>query len=514
MGAKQLQSWRMLNTGTGWLVLLLGVGVLWRLIRYLLQMPVWGDEALLALNFLDRDFATLLRPLEGSQVAPIVFLWFEFVALQIAGASELSLRFFPLLAGVAALFLFWHFARRTVAPTAAVIATGVLAVSYYPVRHSCEIKPYSFDLLVSVALLALAAEWLRSPTRTWPKFALISLVPLGLGASYPSVFVAGGVSIALACGLFFGGLRRDVLWLVAYNVVLVAAFVVLHGIVGAGQFGKTRDHMVTYWRETFPPAQLWDFAVWSVRVHTGNLFAYPVGSRDGGSAATFLLFALGAVSLLRVRKWQLCAMLLVPFGLTLIAAALHRYPYGGSARVAQHLAPAICLLMGVGIAWVLTRLTSDPKSLARGTTAVCAVLVVIGIVGIARDFRKPYKTRDDERARQIVAAFVGDARPDEQLVVIDRPEHVPANLQWYLRLHDERLRWSGEVDLAHLTATANDVRTISFGNLAAEAEAERLRLFETGHVYRVADRATDTLRFGAAHEPPTVSTRTRWSVQQ
>ena len=52
---------------------------------------------------------------------------------------------------------------------------------------------------------------------------------------------------------------------------------------------------------------------------------------------------------------SLLLMLTAPFVLTLIAAALRLYPYGGSARVAQHLAPPICLLAGMGIASLLKR---------------------------------------------------------------------------------------------------------------------------------------------------------------
>ena len=56
-----------------WLVLALGVA--WRLARYALRMPLWGDEAALALNLLDRDFAGLLAPLANAQVSPVLFLW-------------------------------------------------------------------------------------------------------------------------------------------------------------------------------------------------------------------------------------------------------------------------------------------------------------------------------------------------------------------------------------------------------------------------------------------------------
>src|SRR5688572_8822545 len=98
---------------TFFLVVLLSVGVAWRVARYLLQYPVWGDEAFLCLNFLTRDYTGLLRELDNYQVAPIGFLWLEYTAYLMGGASELVLRFFPMLAGCAALLLFARLARLT-----------------------------------------------------------------------------------------------------------------------------------------------------------------------------------------------------------------------------------------------------------------------------------------------------------------------------------------------------------------------------------------------------------------
>ena len=56
---------------TAWVVVLLALGVAQRLLRYLLRFPVWGDEAFVCLNLMDRDYLGLLRPLRFDQVAPL-----------------------------------------------------------------------------------------------------------------------------------------------------------------------------------------------------------------------------------------------------------------------------------------------------------------------------------------------------------------------------------------------------------------------------------------------------------
>ena len=53
-------------TGPAWTVtatwLFVGLGIVIRLVRYLVDYPIWHDEAFLAANFWDRDYVNLLRP--------------------------------------------------------------------------------------------------------------------------------------------------------------------------------------------------------------------------------------------------------------------------------------------------------------------------------------------------------------------------------------------------------------------------------------------------------------------
>ena len=87
-------------------------GVLLRVVRYLMQYPLWGDEAFLAANFIERGYLDLLRPLEYGQVSPLFFLWVERAMVGLLGFSEWSLRLVPTLAGVASVFLFHHVSGR------------------------------------------------------------------------------------------------------------------------------------------------------------------------------------------------------------------------------------------------------------------------------------------------------------------------------------------------------------------------------------------------------------------
>ncbi len=83
-------------------------GCLLRIIRYAQNLPLWSDECFLAVNFIRRGYRELLRPLDNGQIAPPLYLWAERLVLDAAGFSEWSLRFFPLLCGLACVLLFWR----------------------------------------------------------------------------------------------------------------------------------------------------------------------------------------------------------------------------------------------------------------------------------------------------------------------------------------------------------------------------------------------------------------------
>jgi len=100
-----------------WLAWMLCLGIGWRVLRWSLGMPMWGDEVMLALNFLDRSWDGWLQPLDMGQVAPPLFMLLQGTLMQIAGYSEWILRLPALVFGIGALLLFARFAYDVVDET-------------------------------------------------------------------------------------------------------------------------------------------------------------------------------------------------------------------------------------------------------------------------------------------------------------------------------------------------------------------------------------------------------------
>ncbi|MBI2807461.1 MAG: glycosyltransferase family 39 protein [Planctomycetes bacterium] len=469
------------------LAAVVGVGVLWRVVRYLGGFPIWGDEAMLLISILERDYAGLTQQLRFGQVAPLFFLWLERSALLLLGPSEWSMHLFPFLAGLLTLAFFWRMCRASFSPRIAGMAVAILAISYYPVRHSAEVKPYAFDLLFSVIFACLTLEHLRNPATTRWLIALSAVTPIAMFSSYPSAFVGGAVSIVLLmCLRSASWTQRG--WYALFNVLLCGSFLIHYVLIGQGasdpeELRRAREFMLTYWKDAFPPENPLLWPVWLVKVLTGNMLAYPMGANNGGSAATFLLVALGAFACWRTGQRALLALCGLPFALNLLAAMLGKYPFGGSARIMLHLAPFIAILMAHGIAQALDWIRS-PRWRTRWELGIYLAFFGFGAVGIARDVVKPYKTEHDREMRRLVLDMHRQIAPGEPVFLCHvRDEDLLPEFLWYARTKFGTVDWLSTSAIPFSTKSCWLVlcshQEASAGHVAAHADSRSWRITAT-----------------------------------
>jgi hypothetical protein len=403
-----------------------------------MNYPLWWDEAFVAVNLIRRGYLDLLRPLDYGQVCPMLFLWCELTAVKLLGFSEWSLRLFPLICSIASLVLFRHVASRIVRGVPLLLAVAILAVSFHPILHAADVKPYASDLLAALAIVAVAIEFIQDPRRTRWLWALAVIASAAIGLSHPAIFVASGTICGLAPAVATA--RRREVWIAYATSCLgsLATFLGLYAIFTRAQVTANLAAMQTQWGAAFPPlSDPLALARWLVTVHAGSMFAYPCGGERGASSLTLLLFIVGAAALWFRRRQAIVLTFLAPFAIAMAAAALKRYPYGGPvphgspARVMQYLAPAICLFAGIGAA-ALLRIFRSPPVAARVLRTVLVVLVAIGVVPVAADAFHPYRAIHADRARQFARHFWPEIAQDAEPVCLrwdfGIPEWNSANL--------------------------------------------------------------------------------------
>jgi Dolichyl-phosphate-mannose-protein mannosyltransferase len=406
---------------TAWAFVMLGV--LLRLTRYAIHYPLWWDEAFLAVNLLKRDYLDLLRPLDYSQVCPILFLWAELAVVKLLGFNELTLRLLPVLCSVASVVLFRHLAGRIVRGVPLVLAVAIFAVSYHPIRYAAEVKPYASDLLAALLLLVFAIEWSRDRPRARWLWVLAATAPIMLAFSHPAIFVAGGIALAVAPSVARTRQRNITVAYCAFAASVLGTFMILYAAFTSSQAGATLGVMRAQWVAAFPPLDDPRSLIrWLAAVHTGSMFAYPCGGERGASGLSFVLFVIGAAALWCRRRRTVLLTCLAPFALALAAAAIRRYPYGGvadgsPARVMQYLVPSICLLIGIGAA-ALIELAARLRPRWRLVGVSLIALALIGILPLTADSFHPFRTIHAHRAREFARAFWPELASEGELVCL------------------------------------------------------------------------------------------------
>ncbi len=89
------------------------VGVLARIVRYLVDLPQQEFEVDIAENLIQLSYLGLARGVVNFQAAPVLWLWIEKAIADLFGMNAYALRVFPLLASIASLLLFCRLMKYT-----------------------------------------------------------------------------------------------------------------------------------------------------------------------------------------------------------------------------------------------------------------------------------------------------------------------------------------------------------------------------------------------------------------
>jgi hypothetical protein len=358
------------------LIALVVFGAALRIYSWLGNPSLWLDEAALAHNVIGRSFAGLLAPLDRQQVAPLGFLWLEKAAVSVFGTSEYALRLVPLLASLAALPLFAYVARRVLGPTAALFSLALFATATPLLYFAAEMKQYSLDVAVVLALFALTLRQRGQEsdpaqhTAHLTRRRLIALLLAGSIApwlSQPSVFVLGGVALYLALPYLRpsgAALRASAAqrllpvfasWAISGGIAIVRAFMEVSP--------ATRAALDRFWEHGFPPVSsgMMASAHW-LGTTTHDVFAWlfpPIVA-----IVAIALFVIGIAAMAR-RGDGSASLFLAPLAFMLLASALRLYPV--SYRLLLFTTPSLLLTVGAGSQWLLEIARSLGRPRSRGT---------------------------------------------------------------------------------------------------------------------------------------------------
>lgn len=323
-----------------WIIIFFGV--ILRLVQYLFNRSLWVDEAKPALYIIDSSFLGFLQPcqMDWCSPAPIGFLMFEKLLIQIFGSSEYVLRLFPFLCGVISLFLFYYVAKHYINRKAALIALFFLAISPWLIYYSSEFKQYSSDLAIALFLYTITI-YIKSKDLTTLRvifFAVIGAVAIWF--SHPSVFILAGIGMSLT---LFYLIKKE--WLKIGKLSIICSIWILS--FATTYFVSLRRFIPKLsskgaWMGGFMPFPLdikWFSAILS------DFLKMPMGL-SFFPGIVVLTFFIGCVSIFLKKKEEFFG-LISPIFFTLLASLLRKYPISG--RLLLYIVPIVLIFVVEGV---------------------------------------------------------------------------------------------------------------------------------------------------------------------
>jgi hypothetical protein len=333
------------------------MGAVLRIARWVHPRSLWLDEIYLAQSVVGRSLHDLLfTPLMDWQAAPAGFLFLVHFCVAIFGSGERSLRLVSLLFGLASLPLMLGVARRVLSGGGVFVAMAFFSFLGPLIYYSNELKPYSCDVVASLAITLAVLRWMDDPN--FRRSAIAAAVgAVAVFFSFPAVFVLAGAGI----------------WMLARRWTAIGQTVVV-GAVWAGAFalnyliflrpftdGEAHPHLVQYWiaQNAFMPHGPVDAVEWIF----SNLVAI---ARNPGAMwldypdAALIGLIVGVVAVAHRRGKLL--LLLAPLPIVLLASAIKQYPFGD--RLALFFVPQYLLLIVVGVESLWTNLAAKAAAAA------------------------------------------------------------------------------------------------------------------------------------------------------
>jgi hypothetical protein len=333
----------------------LAVGIALRVAWWIMNPPIWLDEAMLVLGIIHRPLGAVLSgPLPYGQLAPPGYL----IALWLAGTSARALRAVSLVASIISLPLFAALARRVLREESQVIAAvWLFAIDRALVTYAIEVKPYAWDVTAAVVLL-LVVLWARDGGGGGGALRALGAGVLGavlVWCSFPAVLVLAALGLVWLVRTPRTAAVPVLMWVAS---AAPAIWLAEHRLSGAD-----RAYLRVFWADGFGLHPI----VQSMHV-LDTLLRVPPG-------IVWLAAAIIGAWLMPRR------IVLVPVVAAIIAAAAGAYPL--ASRLALYLVPSALLALAA---------LAGARGGRWGRWVIAALVIAQGVESVSRDRHEDMRT--------------------------------------------------------------------------------------------------------------------------
>jgi 4-amino-4-deoxy-L-arabinose transferase-like glycosyltransferase len=392
---------------------IIGFGILVRLVQYLFNRSLWNDEAALALNIVNRSYLELLQPLDYNQGAPLGFLMVEKLAVQLFGNNEYALRLFPLVSSIASLFLFYHLAKRCLQKPAVPIALTLFVGLEYLLYFASEVKQYSTDVAVAILGATIGVSLNRKKIEPFQLIAYAIGGAIAVWFSHPAIFVLAGVGIYHVLAGWQQKNREKLIIVLAVTSIWLISFASLY-FLSLRNLGES-EYLLRSWTNKYAfPTSIFDIN-WSYLRYI-KLFKDPLGFSEPLVIVPRLVCLAGFISLW-YRKREILFILISPFLVTLLAGYLQKYPF--HSRLVVFLTPFFILGIAEGSYFIWQ------KTCRNKFTAIIGMLIIslLLAVPIANATHRLVQPQTKQEIKQVMSYVKTHQQPGDILYIYQRAEY-------------------------------------------------------------------------------------------
>jgi len=362
-------------------IAIISAGILISLIQYIYNRSLWLDEALLALNIVNRNHFSLLGHLGGGQVAPIFFLQIEKVITEIGGNSEYALRLFPLLSFWLSIFFFYKIllvlAKK---PLIIVFALSMFIFNTTIIYYASEVKQYMTDVLVLLATYYILLKNYDSLNYKYLILASWGALAIFLSNVAPVILTTAGIYLIYTN---IKSTKREAhillqifeIWFVTFAVYYVL-FIHNH---------PSQDYMLAYWgkNNAFLPLNLLHKEFYVFIYEKASLLNYILFNKNIPGAIIYSLIILfGIIFTLKRGKIHIIILSMLPLLIHLTLSGFRLYPF--DIRLILYLFPTLIIIAIQGIEALVD--IGTPIIGNRKAAILVLVLPITMVVLLLRNF--------------------------------------------------------------------------------------------------------------------------------
>lgn len=314
-------------------IIIIALGVLFRVGSYIQDRTLWYDEAMLASGIIQRGFSGLFEPLDYSQSAPIGFLFIVKSFISVLGSSQRVLRLYSFLTGLMSIRLFYLFIKKSGFKRPLIGAAFYATVSPL-IYYATELKPYMPDAFFTIAALYLYKLYEEKKLPLWG-YMIFCLFAVWI--SFPVIFVIGAITaynflesiVRFIANLFVRDkdnlkeISRGAVSSVVFGATALISFGICY-IIYTGRVSGNIDGMsMEYWKLLYFPLFPEKLSEWNlIYLMLNNYLSFIFYEV---SALSWILW-IGGTILFFVRKNKVGGYIILAVLFTVIASHIEQYP--------------------------------------------------------------------------------------------------------------------------------------------------------------------------------------------